>query len=71
MVLPAAIVHSPRGGPPDVPSLPSMDRPADATGGLCIGRSCADALGGLGAVGHQQAAPGIYRGIACYYCQRL
>jgi len=21
--------------------------------------------GGLGAVGHQQAAPGIYRGIAC------
>ncbi|RKJ61475.1 hypothetical protein D7Y06_20215 [Roseburia sp. 1XD42-69] len=27
--------------------------------------------GGLGAVGHQQAAPGIYRGIACYYCQRL
>ena len=50
MVLPAAIVHSPRGGPPDVPSLPSMDRPADATGGLCIGRSCADALGVWGAL---------------------
>ena len=46
---------------PDVPFLPSMDRPADATGGLCIGRSCADALGGLGAVGHQQAAP-VYTG---------
>ena len=26
--------------------------------------------GGLGAIGHQQAAPGIYRGIACYYYQR-
>jgi hypothetical protein len=25
--------------------------------------------GGLGAVGHQQAAPGIYRSIACYYYQ--
>ena len=38
-VLPAAVVRSPRGGPPGVPSLPSMDRPADATSGLCIGRS--------------------------------
>ena len=27
--------------------------------------------GGLGAIGHQQATPGTYRGIACYYCQRL
>ena len=26
--------------------------------------------GGLGAIGPQQAAPGIYRGIACYYYQR-
>ena len=36
-------------GSPGVPSLPSMDRPADAIDGLCIGRSCADArgLGGL------------------------
>ena len=33
------------GAPPGVPSLPSMDRPADATGGLCIGRGCADAPG--------------------------
>ena len=49
-VLPVAVVRSPRGGPPDVPSLPSMDRPADATGGLCIGRGCADALGGWGAL---------------------
>ncbi len=48
VVLPSAIVRSPRGGPPGGPSLPSMDRPADATGGLCIGRSCADALGAWG-----------------------
>ena len=34
-----------QGDPPSVPSLPSMDRPADATGGLCIGRGCADAPG--------------------------
>ena len=26
--------------------------------------------GGLGAIGHQQAAPGIYRCIACHYYQR-
>ena len=45
VVLPAATVRSPRGDPPDDPSLPSMDRPADAIGGLCIGRSCANALG--------------------------
>ncbi len=44
VVWPAAIVRS----PPGVPSLPSMDRPADANGGLCIGRSCADALGAWG-----------------------
>ena len=37
--------------------------PADTNGGLCIGRSHADHRG-LGAFGHQQAAPGIYRGIA-------
>jgi len=49
-VLPVAVVRSPRGGPPDVPSLPSMDRPADATSGLCIVRSCADALGVWGAL---------------------
>ena len=29
-------------------SLPSMDRPADTTGGLCIGRSCTDAPGAWG-----------------------
>ena len=27
--------------------------------------------GGLGGIGPQQAAPGIYRGIACYYYQHL
>ena len=35
------------GDQPGVPSLPG-DRPADATGGLGIGRSCADALGAWG-----------------------
>ena len=43
---------------------PSMDRPADAIGGLCIGRSRTYARG-LGDIGCQQAAPGTYRGIAC------
>ena len=45
VVLPPAVVRSPRVGPPGVPFLPSMDRPADTTSGLCIGWSCADALG--------------------------
>ena len=48
VVLPPAVVRSPRGGPPDVPSLPSMNRPADAADGLCIGRSSADTLGAWG-----------------------
>ena len=47
--------------------LPCPVIPADANGGLCIGRSCADALGGLGTISHQQAAPGIYRCIACNF----
>ena len=51
--------------------LPCQYIPADANGGLCIGRSCVDALGALRAFGHQQAAPGIYRCIACYYYQGL
>ena len=34
--------------PPGVPFLPSMDRPADANGGLCVGQSFADALGAWG-----------------------
>ena len=33
---------------PNVPFLPSMDRPADANGGLCVGQSFADALGAWG-----------------------
>ncbi len=37
-----------QGGPPDIPSPPSMDREADATGGLCIGRICADTVGAWG-----------------------
>ena len=45
VVLPPAVVRSPRGGPPGVSFLPSMDRSADATGGLCIGWSRADAPG--------------------------
>ena len=61
-----------QGDPPSVPSLPSMDRPADANGGLCIGRSFTDAPGAWGSFfGHQQAVPGIYRCIACYYYLNL
>ena len=44
-VLPVAVVRSPRGGPPDVPSLPSMDWPADATWGLFFGGCWAFAVG--------------------------
>lgn len=54
------------GSSPGVP-LPSMDRPADANSGLCIGQSCTNALGG----GHQQTAPDIYRRIACHCYQHL
>lgn len=36
------------GGLAERPLLPSMNRSADATGGLCIERSCADALGAWG-----------------------
>jgi len=62
VVWPAAIVRPPgwlrrRGAFP-------ADIPADANGGLCIGRSCADHRG-LGAFGHQQAAQGIYPCITC------
>ena len=35
-------------GRPDISSLPSMDRPADATGGLFIGRSYTNAPGAWG-----------------------
>jgi len=45
VVLPPAVVRSPRVGPPGVPFLPSMDRSEDATGGLCIGWSRADHRG--------------------------
>ena len=44
--------------PPCIPFLPGMHRPADATGGLYVGRSCPD-LRGLGAFSRQQAAQGI------------
>ena len=37
----------------------------------CVSDAVAPITEGLGAFGHQQAAPGIYRGIACYYYQRL
>jgi len=43
-----------------VPSLPSMDRPADANGGLCVGQSFADALGTWGPWAINKHAPGIY-----------
>ena len=37
----------------------------------CASDAAAPITGGLGAIGHQQAAPGIYRCIACHYDQRL
>ena len=37
----------------------------------CASDAAAPITGGLGAIGHQQAAPGIYRGIACYYYQPI
>ena len=36
----------------------------------CASDAAAPITGGLGAIGHQQAAPGIYRCIACHYYQR-
>ena len=46
-VWPAALVCPPGAAPPER-SCPAQDIPADANGGLCIGRSCADALGAWG-----------------------
>ena len=37
----------------------------------CASDAAAPITGGLGAIGHQQAAPGIYRYITCHYYQRL
>ena len=50
--------RAPSGGGSAGVVLPCPVIPADTNGGLCIGRSCADALGGLGAIGHQQASAG-------------
>ena len=61
--------RAPSGVAPPEGAFPA-DIPADANGGLCIGRSCADHRG-LGAFGHQQAAQGIYLCIACHYYQCL
>jgi len=36
------------GGPAERPILFSMNKSADATGGLCIGQRCADTLGAWG-----------------------
>ena len=47
VVLPTAAVRPP-GTALSGPSLPAQYIPADANGGLCIGRSCADVLGGWG-----------------------
>ena len=72
VVWPAAIVRPPgeRGRDGSAIIFPLPVYTADANGGLCIGRSRADHRG-LGAVGYQQAAPGIYRCIACRYYQHL
>ena len=47
VVLPAAAVRPPGAAPPGL-SFPAQYIPADANGGLCIGRSCVDALGAWG-----------------------
>ena len=44
VVLPTAAVRPPGAAPPGL-SFPAQYIPADANSGLCIGRSCADALG--------------------------
>ena len=66
VVLPAAVVRSSRGA--RWMSTPAQYRQASRRHWRLVHRAelcrCA---GGLGADGHQQAAPGIYRGIACYY----
>lgn len=53
-------------GPAWRPLLPSMNRSADATGGLCLGQSCANALG-LG--GHRP--PTSYAGYISVHCLPL
>ena len=47
VVLPVADVRSPGAAPLGL-SSPAQYIPADANGGLCIGRSCADVLGAWG-----------------------
>ncbi|NBI67787.1 hypothetical protein D1646_13440 [Pseudoflavonifractor sp. 60] len=47
VVWPAAIVRPQRAAPPGA-SFPCRYIPADTNGGLCIGRSCSDALGAWG-----------------------
>ena len=48
VVLPAAVVRSPRAALAGRPLPAQYDRSADATGGLCIERICVDALGAWG-----------------------
>ena len=57
-VLPAAAVRPPGAAPPGL-SFPAQYIPADANGGLCIGRSCADALGAWGPLATNKP-PGVY-----------
>ena len=59
--------RAPSGGGSAGVVLPCPVIPADANGGLCIGRSCADALGAWGPSATNKRVPGIYRRIACYY----
>ena len=47
VVLPTAAVRPPEAVPSG-PSFPAQSIPAAAKGGLCIGRSCTDALGAWG-----------------------
>ena len=69
VVLPPAVVRSPRdAGRPFPAQYGQASRRHRRLVHWAELRRC---TGGLGAIGPQQAAPGIYRCIACHYYQRL
>ena len=69
VVPPAAAVRSPGAAPPGCPPLPVYTSRRQRR--LVHWAELHRCTGGLGAIGHQQAAPGIYRRIACHYYQCL
>ena len=69
VVPPAAAVRPPGAAPPGCPPLPVYTSRRQRR--LVHRAELRRCTGGLGAIGHQQAAPGIYRCIACHYYQCL